>query len=135
MKSFDAPAREECTAERPRSNTPLAALVLLNDPSYVEAARVFAERLLSTGEDTDKDRITRAIRQALSREPNAQEIAILTSLMDQQRAHYQANPEAAKELVSVGLTPVTTKVDAVELASLLAVTRAVMNMHEFITRN
>ncbi|MDE0866838.1 MAG: PSD1 and planctomycete cytochrome C domain-containing protein [Rubripirellula sp.] len=135
MKSFDAPAREECTAERSRSNTPLAALVLLNDPSYVEAARVFAERLLSTGEDTDKDRITRAIRQALSREPNAQEIAILTSLIDQQRARYQANPEAAKALVSVGLTPVTTEVDTVELASLLAVTRAVMNMHEFITRN
>ena len=66
MKSFDAPAREECTAERPRSNTPLAALVLLNDPSYVEAARVFAEQLLSSDINTDEARITQAIRQALS---------------------------------------------------------------------
>ena len=135
MKSFDAPAREECTAERTRSNTPLAALVLLNDPSYVEAARVFAERLMATGDATDQNRITRVIRQALSREPNEQEISILSSLIDQQREHYKANPDSAKELVSVGLTPVADQVDPVELASLMAATRAVMNMHEFITRN
>ena len=135
MKSFDAPAREECTAERPRSNTPLAALVLLNDPSYVEAARVFAEQLLSSDIKTDEARITQAIRQALSRDPNQQEIKILTSLIQQQRKHYQAHPEAAKELIAVGLAPVIDTHDPVETAALLSATRAIMNMHEFITRN
>lgn len=135
MKSFDAPAREECTAERPRSNTPLAALVLLNDPSYVEAARVFAEQLLASEMTTDEERITQAIRQALSRDPNEQEIKILMSLTQQQRAHYQSNPEAAKELIAVGLAPVNDSLDAIETAALLSATRAIMNMHEFITRN
>ena len=135
MKSFDAPAREECTAERPRSNTPLAALVLLNDPSYVEAARVFAEHLLNSDMKTDEARITQAIRQALSREPNEQEIKILASLTQQQRSHYQAHPEAAKELIAVGLSPVNDSLDPIETAALLSATRAIMNMHEFITRN
>lgn len=135
MKSFDAPAREECTAERPRSNTPLAALVLLNDPSYVEAARVFAENLLSSDLLTDEERITQAISEALSREPNDQEIKILTSLIQQQRAHYQTNPAAAKELLAVGLSPVNDALDPIETAALLSATRAIMNMHEFITRN
>jgi len=135
MKSFDAPAREECTAERPRSNTPLAALVLLNDPSYVEAARVFAEQILAGKMTTDEERVTQAIRQALSRDPNEQEIKILTELTQQQRSHYQANPEAAKELITIGLAPVNDSLDPIETAALLSATRAIMNMHEFITRN
>ena len=135
MKSFDAPAREECTAERPRSNTPLAALVLLNDPSYVEAARVFAEQILSGEMTNDEERVTQAIQQALSREPNEQEINILTTLTQQQRAHYQTNPEAAKELIAIGLAPVNDSLDPIETAALLSATRAIMNMHEFITRN
>jgi len=135
MKSFDAPAREECTAERPRSNTPLAALVLLNDPSYVEAARVFAEHLLTSDSSTDEERITQAIGQALSRKPNDQETKILKSLIQQQRAHYRANPDAAKELIAVGLAPVNDSLDPIETAALLSATRAIMNMHEFITRN
>ncbi|MGI9474738.1 MAG: DUF1553 domain-containing protein, partial [Rubripirellula sp.] len=135
MKSFDAPAREECTAERPRSNTPLAALVLLNDPSYVEAARVFAERLLQKGPASDRERVDEIIRQALGRNPKPQEVDILVSLIAAQRTRYKSNPEAAAELVSVGQRPVPDSMDAVELASLLAATRAVFNMHEFITRN
>ena len=135
MKSFDAPAREECTAERPRSNTPLAALVLLNDPSYVEAARVFAEQLLARDMTTDEERITAAIQHAMSRVPNDQELKILTSLVQQQRDHYQSNPDAAKELISVGLAPVNDAIDPIETAALLSATRAIMNMHEFITRN
>ena len=78
MKSFDAPPREECTAERPRSNTPLAALVLLNDPSYVEAARVFAERILQSDVNSDEARIDAVFAKALSRSPNVNEQAILT---------------------------------------------------------
>ncbi len=135
MKSFDAPAREECTAERPRSNTPLAALVLLNDPSYVEAARVFAEEILETVAATDGDRINAVFQRALSRNPNEKERTVLASLMASQRKRFTAAPDAAKEVVAVGERPVAEGVDPVELASLLSVTRTVFNMHEFITRN
>jgi hypothetical protein len=135
MKSFDAPAREECTAERPRSNTPLAALVLLNDPSYVEAARVFAERILQSDANSDDARIDAVFAEALSRTPNASERAILKSLIESQRKRYVAAPDDAKAVISVGERPVAEGVDVVELASLLAVSRAVFNMHEFITRN
>ncbi len=135
MKSFDAPPREECTAERPRSNTPLAALVLLNDPSYVEAARVFAERILQSDLKSDELRIDAVFAEALSRSPSADEQAILKTLIASQRKRYAGTPDAAKEIVSVGERPVADGVDAVELASLLSVTRAVFNMHEFITRN
>ncbi len=135
MKSFDAPPREECTAERPRSNTPLAALVLLNDPSYVEAARVFAERILQSDLNSDEERIDAVFAQALSRSPNSSEQTILQSLLASQRRRYAKAPDAAKEVVSVGERPVAEGVDVGELASLLAVTRAVFNMHEFITRN
>ena len=119
--------------ERPRGL--LAALVLLNDPSYVEAARVFAENLLSSDLLTDGERITQAMSEALSREPNDQEVKILTSLIQQQRAHYQTNPAAAKEVLAVGLSPVNDALDPIETAALLSATRAIMNMHEFITRN
>lgn len=135
MKSFDAPPREECTAERSRSNTPLAALVLLNDPSYVEAARVFAERILASDARSDEARIREVFVEALSRRPNHQEQALLKSLLASQRQRYAADPDAARKVVSVGLRPVPEQTDVVELASLLSVTRAVFNLHEFITRN
>lgn len=135
MKSFDAPAREECTAERPRSNTPLAALVLLNDPSYVEAARVLAEDILQSEVASDRERVELVFRRSLGRYPSRQETQVLTSLIASQRFHFTALPEDAQRLISVGQRAVADDVDAVELASLLSATRAVFNMHEFITRN
>ncbi len=135
LQSFDAPAREECTAERSRSNTPLAALVLLNDPSYVEAARVFAERILESDAKTDEERFLRIFLQALSREPVDEEQEVLSKLLVDQRMRYLADPDAAKLVVSVGDWPTSARLNEVELASWLAVTRAVFNMHEFITRN
>jgi len=135
MKSFDAPSREECTAERPRSNTPLAALVLLNDPSYVEAARVFAERVFSEAGPDDVARIDFLFRHALGRPASQRESGVLLELLDSQRSHYATSPGEAARLLAVGQRPVTAQVDSVELAAMTAVTRAVFNMHEFITRN
>ena len=135
MKSFDAPAREECTAERPRSNTPLAALVLLNDPSYVEAARVFAQKLLLQSETSDADKIEAAFHDALNRAPTAAESDVLLKLLASQRTKYMKNPEAAKQVVSTGLSPVSGKLQHAELAAMTSVTRAIFNLHEFITRN
>lgn len=135
MKSFDAPPREECTAERARSNTPLAALVLLNDPSYVEAARVFAEQIVQSDAASDRERINAIFESALSRSANQQELQVLTSLIDSQRKRYMADPEAAQAVVTVGQQPVADGTDPIELAAILSATRTVFNMHEFITRN
>ncbi len=134
LQSFDAPAREECTAERTRSNTPLAALVLLNDPSYIEAARVLAERILAR-EATDLQHMTDIFQQALNRNPNSEELKVLAKLLTEQRQRYGKSPDSAQAIIAVGEWPVAEGSDAVELASWLAVTRAVFNMHEFITRN
>ncbi|MEM1069481.1 MAG: DUF1553 domain-containing protein, partial [Planctomycetota bacterium] len=135
MKLFDAPAREECTAERPRSNTPLAALVMLNDPSYIEAARVFAERVLQGDAANDSERVDRIFELALSRLPNDAERAVVTQLIQQQRERFMSDKDAAISLTSVGERPMGPELDVIEVAAMLSATRAVFNMHEFITRN
>ncbi|MDA7790622.1 PSD1 and planctomycete cytochrome C domain-containing protein [Opitutales bacterium] len=84
LKAFDAPSREECSAERPQSNTPLAALVLLNDPTFLEAAKFFAKKIVSSGGSSIKERLTYAFRQALSRPPDAFEQKTLAALFDSQ---------------------------------------------------
>jgi len=135
MKSFDAPSREECTARRPRSNTPLGALVLLNDPSYVEAAHVFAANVIEHGGDETESRLAWMMQRALSRHPTEHEIAVLTELLSSQYEHYAQHQQDAQALVDTGSTPVSEDVDVVELAAWTAVARVIFNMHEFITRN
>jgi hypothetical protein len=102
MLAFDAPTREGCVAERTRSNTPQQALVLLNDPTYVEASRVFAERILQHGGDTDGERLAWAFERALSREPSAGERDILLRLVGERAAHFAANAGAAKAAAAAG---------------------------------
>jgi hypothetical protein len=134
LKAFDAPSREECTAQRPRSNTPLAALVLLNDPSLLEAARVFAERIVREGGDTTEARLNYAFRRALSRTPDAQERKLLIELLAGYRKEYAANPSAARQLVATGQAPVAADLDAVEWAAWTGVTRTILNLSETNTR-
>ncbi len=134
LLAFDAPTREECTVERARSNTPLQALVLLNDPTYVEAARVFAWRVLAEGGQTTDQRVRWAYRVALSREPQRQELAVLTGLLEKHRSEYGANPAAAKQLVSAGEAATPDDVDLAELAAWTSVVRVLLNLHETITR-
>jgi hypothetical protein len=134
LLAFDAPSREECTVERTRSNTPQQALVLLNDPTYVEASRAFAERILRGAQGT-RERIDLAYREALQRRASEEEATILTRLLEQDEQHYRTNPKAAEELLHVGQRPVTTPVAAPELAAWVAVARVILNLHETITRN
>ena len=134
LGAFDAPSREECTVDRPRSNTPLAALVLLNDPTYVEAARVLADRMIDEAESSTVGRIEFAYQQALQRKPSAQELKLLGELYHQQLEHYNAATEDAKKLISVGLTPQRDDLLA-ERAAWTAVARTILNLHETITRN
>lgn len=135
MKAMDAPSREECTAQRPRSNTPTAALVLLNDPSFVEAARVFAERIITDGGSDTASRIQFAFNAALSRDADADELAALTELLTITQTEYDANPMAVNEVLSVGLKPPAKDIDKTELASWTAIARAVLNLNETTTRN
>ena len=133
LKAFDAPRREECTAQRPQSNTPLAALVLLNDPTFVEAARVFAEKIV-TQPGTDPSRIEFAFRRAVSRAPDALESRTLGGFLSSTRNRFQHDREAAVKLIRTGTAPVRGDLDPVELAAWTEVARALLNLSETITR-
>ncbi|OAI47773.1 hypothetical protein AYO44_08980 [Planctomycetaceae bacterium SCGC AG-212-F19] len=135
LLAFDAPTREECTAERPRSSTPLQALVLLNDPTYVEAARAFAERVVKEGGAAPATRLTWAYRQALSRLPRPEEEKILLGLYAKHLDDYAADAAAAQKLLSTGLKPVPQGMNVAELAAWTSVARVILNLHETITRN
>lgn len=137
MKTFDAPSREECTAARPRSSTPLAALVLLNDPSYVEAARSLATLVLKKHVSVEQ-RINLIFQRAFSRTVMESERKVVQELLVSQQAFYEANIDKANELISIGQTPKPAseelQVSDAELAAWTSVCRAVMNMHEFVLR-
>ena len=133
LLAFDAPTREECTATRPRSNTPKAALVLLNDPTFVEAARALAERVLKEAGD-DPARIDALWRRAVSRRPDSEERRLMTDLLARRRAEFAADHAAARQLLAVGLAPRDQSLDDVELAAWTATARAVLNLHEAIGR-
>jgi hypothetical protein len=135
MLAFDAPTREECAAERTRSNIPQQALVLLNDPTYVEAARAFAVRVLKEGGADVDGRLTWAWRQALSRPPREDERRTLSELLQRQRAHYGQDPAGADKLLKVGLSPIPEGIDHAELAAWTNAARVILNLHEVITRN
>jgi len=134
LGAFDAPSREECTVDRPRSNTPLAALVLLNDPTYVEAARVLADQMLEVGGATASERIEFAYRQALQRKPTEAETELLATLFEQQLKHYLSDSEASAKIQENGLSPGHEE-QLAERAAWTAVARTILNLHETITRN
>ncbi len=137
LVAFDAPSREECTVQRPRSNTPLQALVLLNDPIYVEAARAFATRIVAEGGASVEQRLQFAYRTALGRNPRAEEQQVLANLYKRHLADYKQNEKAARDLLAVGQAPLNVPdgCDVAELAAWTSVARAVLNLHETITRN
>jgi len=132
LKAFDAPSREECVAQRPQSNTPLAALTLLNDPTFVEAARVFASVILDQQGD-DASRLSFAMQRTLGRKPDTIEQQIFQTLLDHHRTKYKANPAAAKQLLQTGQATFSDK-NAAEQAAWTAVARALLNLHETTTR-
>jgi mono/diheme cytochrome c family protein len=134
MVAFDAPSREECTAERTRSLTPTQALVLLNDPVYVEAARGFASRVLAEGGSGDGQRLKWAYRQALDRDPTPAEVPVLTALLEKHRKEYAAEKAEAELFLKVGDLPAPKEVDPAELAAWASVTRVLLNLHETVTR-
>ena len=133
LRAFDAPTREECVTARPVSNTPTAALTLLNDPVFVEASRMFAQQTLGSA-GGDEERLIRAFRRATARVPRADELAVLTTFLHGARDHFQKNPTAAKQLLQVGSAGRDDRIDVVEHAAWTELARTILNLHETITR-
>jgi hypothetical protein len=134
LLAFDAPTREECTVDRPRSNTPLQALVLMNDVTYVEAARAFAERIVKEGGATSEERLHFAFQRAVARRARPQEITALTALLQRHREEYAADKAAVDGLLKVGDYVASREIDPAELAAWTSVARVILNLHETITR-
>jgi hypothetical protein len=135
LQAFDAPTREECAADRNRSNIPQQALVLLNDPTYVEASRALAEHVLKEGGSNTAARLIWAWRQVLCRAPRGDELQTIQALLEKQLAQYQADPDAAQALLKVGHMAAPTDANPAELAAWTNIARVILNLHETITRS
>jgi hypothetical protein len=133
LANFDAPSREDAVCTRNVSNTPQQALTLLNDPEFVEASRVLAEKIL-TESASDEQRLDALYERALCRHIKAREQASLTQFLQEQRSYYKEHPDDADKLLHVGFAQIPTGADAPELASWANTCRVVLNLHETITR-
>jgi len=132
MATFDAPSREVCTIRRPRTNTPLQALVTMNDPAYVEAAQALARRMIREGGSTAADRAARGFRLVLARQPTAAEIDRLARLHDEALVDYRAAPVDAVKMATDPLGPVLAGIDAdmADLAAWTVVANVILNLDE-----
>jgi len=135
LRAFDAPTREECTAQRPVSNTPLAALTLMNDPTFVEAAKGFALRILNEAGATDQQRLAWAWQTALGREPSGKELNVARAFLGETRKRYQADAKAADKLLAVGMLKLPVGMAKPETAAWTVLGQALLNLSETITRN
>ena len=131
--TLDAPTREFCVSQRAKTSTPLQSLVLMNDPVFVEAARAFAQRVLSEPNLDDAGRITYAWKLALTRTPTATERAILSRTLEQQQATYRSDLDAAKKLIAVGDLPKPANLDDGDLAAWTAFSNVILNLNETIS--
>jgi hypothetical protein len=134
MATFDAPDREKCTARRLMTNTPLQALVLMNDPTYIEAARALATRTLNEVNGNSAKRVRHAFRLATARDPGAQELKILERQAQQELSHYRRNKADAEKLLKVGESPVDPKLKPQELAAWTMVASTILNLDETMTK-
>jgi hypothetical protein len=134
LATFDAPDREKCAARRALTNTPLQALTLLNDPTFVEAARALAQRALVGGGRSEKDRLTYAFRLATGRKPTGKEVGVLRALLRGRMNEYRKDRAAALRLLTVGESPRDSRLDAAELAAWTTVASVILNLDETITK-
>jgi hypothetical protein len=135
MTTFDAPSREKCCARRERTDTPLQALLTMNDPEYFEAARNLGYRMLRECGSNDAERLRNGFRLVTSRMPSEQETSILTETLAAERARYTADTEAAKKTLAVGESPVPDDVSAPELAAYTMIANLMLNLDEAVTKN
>lgn len=134
MTTFDAPDRETCQVSRARTNTPLQALVLMNDVQFIEAARKFAERVMKEGGQTADERIAFAYRAILSRRPTDNERATVRSLLQEHLKDFKAHPEEAKKFLAAGESPRDEQLEVTEHAAWSMITHLVFNLSETVTK-
>ena len=134
MITLDASTRDKCTVKRQATNTPLQSLVLLNDPQYVEASRILAERMMKEGGLDVEARIIFAFRLATSRSPNAVELGELVDLYDQQVQYYSQTPEASVALFSIGDSLVDSDIDNIKLAASTIIASTIINLDETVRK-
>ncbi len=134
LRAFDAPTREECVAKRVVSNSPAAALALLNAPEFVECARVFAARALREGGEDASSRVAWLWRQALSRDPSEEECELALDLVERHQVRYRDDPDAAAKLVATGAFAPAEGLDVAEHAAWTSVARVVLNLDEGLRR-
>lgn len=135
LSTFDAPDRETCQVRRARTNTPLQALVLMNDVQFVEAARKFAERIMEKGGNTLEEKTVFAFRSVLTRRPSAEELNTLTEVYAEYLADFKTQSGAAEELLKIGESARKAELDSNELAAWTMVAHVIMNLSEAVTKN
>ena len=134
MITFDAAGREACSVKRSRTSTPLQALALMNEVTFVEAARMLAERMMTSGGNSPEERISFAFRLATARAPKPGELAVVLSSLGEYRTRYEADAKAALALISTGEAPRDERLPVAELAAYTAVANLLLNLDETITR-
>jgi hypothetical protein len=134
MSTFDAPSREACTARRERTNTPLQALLMMNETQYVEAARSLAERAMKTAGPSPEERLAWMFRTLTCRRPDTTESAELVAAYRDLLAKYGGDPEAAKKLIAVGETKADPALPPAELAAYAMVANLILNLDEVLTK-
>lgn len=134
MTLLDANLRDTCAVDLKRTNTPLQALLLLNDVTFVEHARALATRMIHEGLPSDDARISRGMILLLGRQPTPDESRILLEELNMQRDYFRSHPEATRELLSIGESPPDPSIDAVELAATTSVARVLLNLDETLTK-
>ena len=134
MANFDAPSREESTCTRNLSNTPQQALTLLNDMTFVEAARVFAQKLLLEPANSDEERLNLAFERALARPIKTNEQESLRKFLSEQRSHVYQNWKEVPQMVKTGFAPADRDLNQLEVAAWAQVCRVILNLHETITK-
>jgi len=134
LATFDAPDREKCTGRRSLTNTPLQALVLMNDPTYVEAARALAQRAILEGGKDDKARVAFVFKLATARAPSGDENGVLRKLLETERVTFAKSPQAATKLLTVGESPYDKRLSPSELAAWTTVTSVILNLDETVTK-
>jgi hypothetical protein len=134
MSTLDAPSRENCTVRRSRTNTPLAALALMNDEQFVEASRAFAQLAMTAGGETEEERATYAFRLALTRQPSDAELAVLLDVYRSNLARFQADKETATKLINIGESKPDENLDPSELAAWTMIGNLILNLDETVTK-
>lgn len=134
MVSFDAPSREFCVVRRTRSNTPLQALTLLNDPVYLECAQALAQRILNEGGTTPEQRATHGMRLCLAREPRADEVKGLTALVEKELGRYKEDSDSAAKFVKFAGAEAKETGEFAELAAWTVAANVLLNLDEFVMK-